>query len=54
MKEIVGIPRPHLVEDFLHSLHSKMAATSGTTGVVELPQVLIIPSLIFKTSFYLY
>ena len=39
MKEIMGVPRPHLVEDFLHSLHSKMAATSGPTGVVELPQV---------------
>ena len=38
MKDITGVPRPHIVEDFILSLQGKMS-TLGNSGAVELPQV---------------
>ena len=39
MKEIVGVSRPHLVEDFLLSLQSNMAVSLESSSVMEIPQV---------------
>ena len=38
MKDIPGVPRPHIVEDFIHSLQGKMSTVAESTAV-ELPQV---------------
>lgn len=38
MKDIPGVPRPHIVEDFIRSLQERMS-TVGDRTAVELPQV---------------
>ena len=39
MKDIPGVPRPHIVEEFVDSLQNGMSSVRGSS-VVELPQVL--------------
>lgn len=39
MKDITGVPRPHIVEDFLQILQTGMSTLPGNS-VVELPQVI--------------
>ena len=43
MKDIPGIPRPQIVEEFISSLREGM--TSGNRSVVELPQVRVFVKL---------
>lgn len=39
MKDISGVPRPHIVEDFLQTLQTGMSTLPGNS-VIELPQVI--------------
>ena len=39
MKDIPGVPRPQIVEEFMISLKNGATSSSGKRSVIELPQV---------------